>query len=157
MEDHGIGGLYLTMVRRWFSTLYHTLWRRGLMRSGMVTGLALAAMLAGLTALYLQHMRGNFHKLKAKIADERQDVPVPRPGGQEAVVLLRARRLGDSLPEFLSATLLPGRGMNVLQITAYIPGTGEVKLLASPSLEGSANAMNGLGADANGQIGRAHV
>jgi hypothetical protein len=41
------------------------------------------------------------------------------------------------MPEFLSVTLLPGRGMNVLQITAYIPGKGEVNLLASPSIEGA--------------------
>ena len=143
--------MYLAMVRRRFSTLFHRLWHRGLMQSGMVTSLVLAGVLMGLAAGYRQHMRGNFHKLKAKIADERQDVPVPRPGGQEAVVLMRSRRMGDSLPEFLSVTMLPGRGMNVLQITAYIPGTGEVKLLASPSIEGATNAMTGVGADANGQ------
>ena len=45
---------------------------------------------------------------------------------------------GGSRPEFLSATLLPGRGMNVLQITAYLPHKGEVSLLASPTL-GDAN------------------
>ena len=143
--------MYLAMMRRRFSTLFHKLWHRGLMRSGMVTGLVLAGMLIGLAAGYRQHMRGNFHRLKAKIADVRQDVPVPRPGGQEAVVLTRSRRMDDSLPEFLSVTMLPGRGMNVLQITAYIPGTGEVKLLASPSIEGATNAMTGVGADAAGQ------
>ncbi len=121
------------------------------MRSGMVTGLVLAGVLVGLTAAYRQHMRGNFHKLKAKIADERQDVPVPRPGGQEAVMLTRTRQMGDLTPQFLSATLLPGRGMNVLQITAYIPGIGEVKLMASPSVEDAASAMTGVGADAGGR------
>jgi aldose 1-epimerase len=121
------------------------------MRSGMVTGLVLLTVLVGLTVAYRQHMRGNFHKLKVKIADERQDIPVPRPGGQEAVVLTRTRQMGDSTPEFLSATLLPGRGMNVLQITAYIPGTGEVKLMASPSVDGAASVMTGAGADAGGQ------
>jgi hypothetical protein len=143
--------MYLEMVRRRFSALLHRLWHRGLMRSGMVTGLVLAGVLIGLAAGYRQHMRGNFHKLKAKIADERQDVPVLRPGGQEAVVLMRSRRMGDSLPEFLSVTMLPGRGMNVLQISAYIPGTGEVKLLASPTIEGATSAMTGVDADANGQ------
>ena len=143
--------MYLTMVRRWLSTLYLTVWRKGLMRSGMVTGLVLACALVGLTAAYLQHLRGNFHRLKAKISDERQDIAVPRPGGQDAIVLTRSRQIGDSTPQFLSATILPGRGMNVLQITAYIPGAGEVKLLASPSVEGAAEAMTGMGADGSGQ------
>ena len=151
LEDRGIGGMYGSMVQRWFSTLYHRLWRKGLMRSGMVTGLVLLSVLVGLTAAYRQHMRGNFHKLKVKIADERQDIPVPRPGGQEAIVLTRTRQMGDSTPEFLSATILPGRGMNVLQITAYIPGTGEVRLMASPSVEGAASVMTGAGADADGR------
>ncbi len=63
------------------------------------------------------------------MADERPDTIVPQPGGQEAAVLMRTRPAGDSTPEFLSATILPGRGMNVLQITAYLPGKGEVNLM----------------------------
>ena len=66
-------------------------------------------------------------------------------------MLMRTRQVGDSTAEFLSATLLPGRGMNVLQITAFIPGKGEVNLLASPSVEGAANAMTGKGPDADGR------
>jgi aldose 1-epimerase len=123
----------------------------GLMRSGVVTGLFLAIVLLGVTAGYVAHMRGNFHKLKAKMDTERQDAPVPRPGGEDAIVLVRSLLMGDARPEFLSATLLPGRGMNVLQITAYIPGRGEVNLLASPALEIATKAMIGTGADANGQ------
>ena len=96
-------------------------------------------------------MRGNFHKLKAKIDTERQYAPVPRPGGQDAIVLERNPLMGDVRPEFVSATLLPGRGMNVFQITAYIPGKGEVSLMASPQVEVAATAMTGTGADANGQ------
>jgi aldose 1-epimerase len=143
--------MYLAMVKQWFSSLYHRVWRRNLMRSGMVTGLILAGVLLGLATAYRAHMRGNFHKLKAKISTERQDTPVPRPGGQEAAVLMRSWQSGDSTPEFLSATLLPGRGMNVLQITAYLPGKGEVNLMASPSVEGAAAAMTGKGEDADGQ------
>ena len=56
------------------------------------------------------------------------------------------------MPEFLSVTMLPGRGMNVLQITAYLPGKGEVNLMASPSVYGAAGAMTGKGKDANGQV-----
>src|SRR5204863_116280 len=40
----------------------------------------------------------------------------------------------QSKPQFLTATVLPGRGMAVLQITAYVPGKGEVEVLAAPSL-----------------------
>ena len=141
------------MAKRRVSSLYHTIWRRNLMRSGMVTGLLLLCVLVGLTAAYRAHMLGNFHKLKLKanIGTERRDAPEPRPGGQEAIVLTRSRLQGNTEPEFLSATVLPGRGMNVLQITAYIPGQGEVNLLASPSIEGAATAMTGSGADAGGQ------
>ena len=124
-------------------------WRR-LMRSGMVTGLLLTAVVVGLAIVYQQHLLGNFHKLKQQMASERQDAPVPRPGGQEAMVLTRSRLPGGSMPEFLSVTLLPGRGMNVLQITAYLPDKGEVPLLASPSVEEAERAMTGHDADANG-------
>jgi aldose 1-epimerase len=122
------------------------------MRSGMVTGVLIAGVLIGLTVAYRAHMQGNFHKLKLKanIESERQDAAAPRPGGRDPIVLLRPRMAADSGPEFLSTTLLPGRGMNVLQITAYIPGKGEVKLLASPSVDGAAAAMTGRGSDANG-------
>jgi hypothetical protein len=149
--------MYLAMVKRWLSSVYHTVWRRNLMRSGMVTGLLLAGVLVGLTLAYRAHMQGNFHKLKVKanIASERQDAPVPKPGGQEAITLTRTRLMGSSAPEFLTVTLLPGRGMNVLQITAYIPGKGEVNLLASPSLESATSAMTGKGADADGQASMA--
>ena len=44
-----------------------------------------------------------------------------RPGGQDAMVLSALADAAEARPEFLSATLLPGRGMNVLQITAYLP------------------------------------
>ena len=66
------------------------------------------------------------------------------------MLLERSAIEGGATPEFLSATLLPGRGMNVLQITATVPGKGIVNLLDSPSLEQAANRMNGVGADSNG-------
>jgi len=104
-----------------------------------------------LSFAYRERGRGNLHKLEAKIATDRQEVPVPLPGGQEAIKLTRMRLMGGTMPEFLSVTMLPGRGMNVLQIVAYIPGKGEVNLLASPSVEGAESAMTGTGADADGQ------
>jgi len=106
----------------------------------------------GLGIAYRERGRGNLHKLTAKIVTEHEDAPVPRPGGQEAIVLTRTRLAGGSVPEFLSATLLPGRGMNVLQITAYVPDKGEVNLMASPTVEDVARAMTGRDADANGEV-----
>ena len=54
-----------------------------------------------------------------------------RPGGRTCSAAALAVG-GGSGPEFLSATLLPGRGINVLQITAYLPEKGEVNLLVHP-------------------------
>jgi aldose 1-epimerase len=124
------------------------------MRSGMITVLLLGGVLIGLTVAYRAHTQGNFHKLKLKanIDTERLDAPVPEPGGQEPIELLRSRIAGERDPEFLSATLLPGRGMNVLQITAFIPGRGEVNLLASPSIDTAAKTMTGTGEDAGGRL-----
>lgn len=120
------------------------------MRSGMMTGLILAAAVVALTIIYHEHMQGNFHKLKAEMAPQRQDVPVPRPGGQEAIVLTRTALAGGSMPEFLSVTMLPGRGMNILQITAYLPEKGEVNLLAAPSVDDAERVMTGKGPDEAG-------
>jgi galactose mutarotase-like enzyme len=71
-------------------------------------------------------------------------------GGQAPVVLNRLQTGDGNLPEFLSATILPGRGMNLFQIEAYIPGLGVTRLLASPTLEEASRRMTGTGNDANG-------
>jgi aldose 1-epimerase len=139
------------MVKRWFSSLYDTVWRKTLMRSGMLTGLILAVVLLALAVAFQQHTHGNLHKLKEKITTQRQEAPVPHPGGKEAIELMRTRMVQDTVPEFLSATVLPGRGMNVLQIKAYVPGKGDLTLLVSPTVQAAEKVMTGTGADANGQ------
>jgi aldose 1-epimerase len=120
------------------------------MRSGLLTVLVLTLVLVGLAFGWREHRLGQFAQLKKELSNR----PVPdvtlRPGGQEVVRLERSQILGGSGPEFLSATLLPGRGMNLLQITAYLPQKGEVNLLASPSLEEAAKLLSGSGADATG-------
>lgn len=68
---------------------------------------------------------------------------LPDVGGQKAIELRRLQSGVGATPEFLSVTLLPGRGMNVFQITAYLPGRGEVPLLASQPIEAAAKIMNG--------------
>lgn len=79
-------------------------------------------------------------------------IALPAIGGEGAVRLERKATGGGSKPEFLSVTLLPGRGMNVFQITAYIPGKGEIPLLASPSLAEAASELTGTGKDQYGNL-----
>ena len=55
-------------------------------------------------------------------------------GGEDVLTLARKATNSGSKPEFLSVTLLPGRGMNMFQVTAAIPGKGEIPLLHSPSI-----------------------
>src|SRR5579863_8551540 len=76
-------------------------------------------------------------------------------GGEDVITLTRKAVAGGSKPEFLSVTLLPGRGMNMLQVTAAIPGKGETPLLHSPSVQEAANQLTGTGKDqlGNGSFG----
>ena len=62
-------------------------------------------------------------------------------GGQKIVTLTRAAT-GAAKPEFTSITLAPGRGMEILQITANFPGKGNVDVLASPDLAGSKKMLD---------------
>lgn len=64
-------------------------------------------------------------------------------GGEPVVHLKSTATPSGDTPQFLSATVLPGRGMNVFEIKANVPGKGVVKVLASPSLEVAANTLNG--------------
>jgi galactose mutarotase-like enzyme len=123
---------------------------RAFMRSGMLTGMILIALIVGLGIAYHERGRGNLHKLKQRIGNDRPEAPTYRPGGQDPINLTRSRLMGDSAPEFTSVTLLPGRGMNVLQITAFVPGKGEINLLASPTVEEATKVMTGAEEDAGG-------
>lgn len=56
-------------------------------------------------------------------------------GGAPVVTLSRPEPPDASRPAFLSAQILPGRGMMTLQIRARLARLGEVDLLAAPSLD----------------------
>ncbi len=71
-------------------------------------------------------------------------------GGEDVVTLRREAATDSTSPQFVSATILPGRGFNLFQITANLPGKGEVSLLASPGLEEAAGKLNGGPGDAFG-------
>ena len=71
-----------------------------------------------------------------------QDLPKVSIGGEPVVTLERPPVANKGTPQFLSATLMPGRGMAVLQIEAYLPGKGEIELLNSPPLPEAAKLLN---------------
>ncbi len=76
---------------------------------------------------------------------------VTKIGGQKIVTLTRAAT-SKTKPEFTSITLAPGRGMELLQITANFPGKGEVNVLASPDLAGTKKMLD-VDDDAFGDLG----
>ena len=119
--------------------------------SGWMTPTVLGVLGLGLILGSYEHTRGNLHKLRQTVATK-TDEPVisSGPGGQDPVILTRHLEADDTEPEFLSATLLPGRGFNLWQLTAHIPGQGNVSLLASPPVADAASLLAGTGADANG-------
>ena len=72
-------------------------------------------------------------------------------GGQKLVTISRAAA-STTKPEFTSVTLAPGRGMELIQITANFPGKGSVNVLASPDLA-TAKTMLDEKDTANGDLG----
>jgi len=72
-------------------------------------------------------------------------------GGQKLVTLTRAVT-SKTRPEFTSITLAPGRGMELIQITANFPGKGSIDVLASPDLT-AAKQMLDTKDDAFGDLG----
>jgi aldose 1-epimerase len=142
--------MYWALLKQGVGRWRRSIWRAAVMRSGLLIVLLLLFVLAGLAFGWREHRLGQFAQLKKELSDRPvKDVAV-RPGGQEVVQLQRSQIAGGNGPEFLTATLLPGRGMNLLQITAYLPQRGEVNLLASPPLQEAAKMLTGTGADANG-------
>jgi aldose 1-epimerase len=111
----------------------------------------------GLLIASVMRGKGNLHKLH-EVVDTTINPPEPDltpvvvgPGGQDAIKLTRsAISIGKDV-EFLSTTLLPGRGMNVFQITAMVPGHGEVPLLLAPDVDTVAQALTDKDEDTNGE------
>jgi galactose mutarotase-like enzyme len=57
--------------------------------------------------------------------------------GGEKIVTLTRKAVSTTKPEFTSVTVAPGRGMQLLKVTANFPGKGEVQVLAGPDLNGT--------------------
>jgi hypothetical protein len=66
---------------------------------------------------------------------------LPEIGGQKVIMLSRAA-VSTTKPEFTSITIAPGRGMEILQITANFPGKGNIDVLASPDLAGAKKMLD---------------
>lgn len=140
LEEERIGALYGRLFFRRLGGLWHGMFPRGLSRSPWLPVLVVGVLILGPGLAWQLHRHGRFSSLKREIrtqinAASPSDLDAGRPGGQDALVLTRKRTAGSDGPEFLSATLLPGMGMSVLQITANLPGRGESSLLASPSVQ----------------------
>ena len=79
-------------------------------------------------------------------APGRQNQPTGAPGftigGAPPVILQRPAVTDKSKPQFLQAIILPGRGMDVLQIKAYLPGKGEINVLNAPPLEEAGHLLD---------------
>ncbi len=74
----------------------------------------------------------------------------PEIGGQKIVTLTRTAT-SKTKPELTSVTVMPGRGMELLQITANFPGRGNVDVLASPDVA-EAKKMLDEDDNANGDL-----
>ena len=98
-----------------------------------MTAAILALVLLVLGLIWRQRGRGNLHRLTAPKVIE--SAPPVRPGGLDVVTLSRLSTVDSAVPEFLSAQLLPGLGMRVLQLTASLPEKGNVPLFPSPAPE----------------------
>jgi galactose mutarotase-like enzyme len=142
--------MYWALLKQGVSQWRRRIWRAAVMSSGLLTFLFVVIVLAALAFGWREHRLGQFSQLKKELSKRPVTDVTVRPGGQDTVQLQRSQIAGGNGPEFLSATLLPGRGMNVLQITAFLPQRGEVNLLASPTLQEAARVLTGTGADLNG-------
>jgi aldose 1-epimerase len=118
---------------------------------GWLTPSLVGLLCVALLAAAYERGHGNLEKLKTRVDPQPPAEVMPTgPGGQDPIRLSRsATSIGKGV-ELISATFLPGRGMNVFQVTALIPGHGEVSLLVSPLLASAPGLLNGQDDDANG-------
>lgn len=153
MEDPRLSRMYAKLWRHKLAESWHRARQSAVKHSGLLITISAAVLLVLVAAGVRERGRGNLSKLKRELG-----VPKPvlnqaiaiRPGGQDPVVLQRPQVSDMDGPEFVSATLLPGRGMNLLQIQAYLPQKGTVNLLDSPPLQDTASQMTGEGKDTGG-------
>jgi aldose 1-epimerase len=64
-------------------------------------------------------------------------------GGEPVVTLTRPRAADSNTPQFLEATVIPGKGMNLLGVKEFVPGKGTIDVIASPSLQETKQLLDG--------------
>lgn len=71
-------------------------------------------------------------------------------GGEPVITLTRPVPSRDAeRPAFTGARILPGRGMLILQIDAYLPGHGVIAMLDAPPLERAREVLDGASLQAD--------
>lgn len=121
--------------------------------SGFFTPTLIGLLCAVLLGISWERGRGNFHRLtSAVLSSPPAPARVTGPGGEEVIRLIRTPDAVGGDPEFTSAILLPGRGMNLFSLSALVPGHGEVPLLVAPTLEEANQMLTETGPDANGAL-----
>ena len=145
MEEQRIGFMYLNLIQRRLERFWDGLFPRGLRRSSALPFIVIALVIAIPLIGWTLHMHGRFGALKREIKGDAPSGPPagPRPGGMDPIVLTRNQTAGSNMPEFHTATLLPGMGLEALQITAFLPGRGDVPLLVAPTLQAVADGTAG--------------
>lgn len=111
--------------------------RFSLARSGWLTVTVLAVVVLLFVGLWRAHQKAQFHQLTQPAPPAQMPAP-PTVGGAEALTLTRLPLEHSGHPEFSSATLLPGLGMQVLQLTTTLAGGAVYPLLAGPTVEQAA-------------------
>jgi aldose 1-epimerase len=99
-----------------------------LMRSGLVTVMSIVVLLGLIFGAWYEHIQGNFHKART-IEVVPDKVTTARPGGMDLVRLNRVPRAATMSPEFVSATMAPGLGMEILQATINLPAREDMPIL----------------------------
>jgi aldose 1-epimerase len=102
------------------------------------------------TSVLLGAVLGAALPAQQRPSDRRVSAALPEVGGEKALKLERKATSRGQKLEFLAVTLLPGRAMNMFQITANLPGKGEVELLDSPLIQVAAQRLTGEAEDVNG-------
>ncbi len=148
LDEQRISRMYWNLAVQRVARMWHGVTGSDGRGSSVFPLLAIVLVLLVPSAIWVAHRHAKFHSLEQKIQGVQQQTG-PRPGGRDAIVLTRKASAGASAPEFLSVTLLPGLGMDVLQITASLPGKGEVPLLVAPTVQQVADAMDQAGGDTN--------
>ena len=107
----------------------------------MKHGLFFFFVLAG-AVLAVQASSGHRSKPRAAKPGSRAAASTPISiGGEPAVILERPQAHDRTKPQFLGATILPGNGMNLLQVRAYLPGKGDIDVINAPSLAEAKNLL----------------